>query len=73
MDKIPDGAKVYDRITVVREYEKTTVTRETPEAPTQNRTSDLLQIITNISAILASFAAICGVYITCRTNKDKNK
>ncbi len=67
MDKIPDGAEAYDIITVVREYEKTTVTRETPEAPTQIRIPDLLQIITNISAILASAAAICGTYLAYRT------
>jgi hypothetical protein len=70
MNKIPDGAEVYDRITVVREYEKTTVTRETPEVPIQNRTPDLLQIITNISAMFASFTAIYGTYITYRTNKS---
>lgn len=71
MKEIPDGATVYDRITVVRKYENTTVTRETQNSSTQTRISDLLQIINNISAILASTAVICGTYFAYRAKSIK--
>lgn len=71
IDKIPDGAKVYDKITVIREYEKTIVTRETAEAPTSTKISNLLQRIIDLSIILGLIAVICGTYLTYKNYKYK--
>lgn len=62
MDKIPNGAKVYDRITVVRGYEKTTVTKEPSE------------LMNDVSIFLLSlFVLICLIYLTFRTKRKNSE